>query len=163
MFQLSVHLKLEPLYKNNFFLLHLDNPSDLKESITHEKALNYILYLVDTNQLFNIALGLYDFEVVLMVAEKSQKVRIFLINSIKICVIYHNVICCNVDNTACGGVIFEHRSRICSMNLCLKIPPPQRWLPMILNLVRLNDILFKCLKIIIFTYYNIFKDTTYAS
>ena len=42
--------------------------------MTFEKALSYILYLVDVNQLFDIALGLYDFQVVVMVAEKSQKV-----------------------------------------------------------------------------------------
>ncbi|XP_066919539.1 putative elongator complex protein 1 isoform X2 [Clytia hemisphaerica] len=49
-----------------------DNPS-LNKSVTYEKALSYIIYLVDVNQLFDIALGLYDFDVVIMVAEKSQK------------------------------------------------------------------------------------------
>ena len=42
-----------------------------------EEALNYLLYLVDVNELFDVALGLYDFELVLMVAEKSQKVVLF--------------------------------------------------------------------------------------
>lgn len=37
------------------------------------EALNYLLYLVDVNQLFNVALGMYDFELVLFVATKSQK------------------------------------------------------------------------------------------
>lgn len=32
------------------------------------------MFLVDVNELFDVALGLYDFELVLMVAEKSQKV-----------------------------------------------------------------------------------------
>lgn len=37
------------------------------------EALNHVLYLVDVNELFDIALGTYDFDLVLMVAEKSQK------------------------------------------------------------------------------------------
>lgn len=44
-----------------------------KATITYEKALSYVLYLVDVDQLFDIALGLYDFDIVIMVAEKSQK------------------------------------------------------------------------------------------
>ncbi|XP_059609291.1 elongator complex protein 1 [Phlebotomus argentipes] len=43
---------------------------DFSES---EDALNYLLYLVDVNQLYDIALGMYDFKLVLFVAEKSQK------------------------------------------------------------------------------------------
>ena len=35
-----------------------------------------MLFLVDVNQMYDIALGMYDFDLVLMVAEKSQKVRI---------------------------------------------------------------------------------------
>lgn len=38
-----------------------------------EEALTYLLYLVDVNNLFNVALGMYDFELVLFVAAKSQK------------------------------------------------------------------------------------------
>ncbi|XP_053693456.1 elongator complex protein 1 [Sabethes cyaneus] len=38
-----------------------------------EEALKYLLYLVDVNDLFNIALGMYDFGLVLYVATKSQK------------------------------------------------------------------------------------------
>uniref|UniRef100_A0A1B0D704 Uncharacterized protein n=1 Tax=Phlebotomus papatasi TaxID=29031 RepID=A0A1B0D704_PHLPP len=44
--------------------------SDFSES---EDALNYLLYLVDVNKLYDIALGMYDFKLVLFVAEKSQK------------------------------------------------------------------------------------------
>ena len=51
--------------------------------MTFEKALSYILYLVDVNQLFDIALGLYDFQVVVMVAEKSQKAFISIFTSLK--------------------------------------------------------------------------------
>ena len=38
-----------------------------------DEALRYILYSVDVNLLFNVALGTYDFQLVLMVAEKSQQ------------------------------------------------------------------------------------------
>ncbi len=36
-------------------------------------ALNFLLLLTDVNRLFDVALGLYDFDLVLFVAEKSQK------------------------------------------------------------------------------------------
>lgn len=38
-----------------------------------DKVLEYALILVDVNKLFETALGLYDFDLVLMVAEKSQR------------------------------------------------------------------------------------------
>ncbi|TRY67043.1 hypothetical protein TCAL_11445 [Tigriopus californicus] len=38
-----------------------------------EDALQYLLLLVDVNKLFDVALGMYDFDLVLFVAEKSQK------------------------------------------------------------------------------------------
>ena len=50
---------------------------DCKEATPHinpEEALKYLLFLVDVNELYDIALGTYDFDLVLMVAEKSQKV-----------------------------------------------------------------------------------------
>jgi elongator complex protein 1 len=37
------------------------------------ETLRFILYSVDVNVLFDLALGTYDFDLVLMVAEKSQK------------------------------------------------------------------------------------------
>ncbi|XP_031233305.1 elongator complex protein 1 [Mastomys coucha] len=43
------------------------------ESVSAEEALKYLLLLVDVNELFNHSLGTYDFNLVLMVAEKSQK------------------------------------------------------------------------------------------
>lgn len=52
---------------------------DLKKSETDdvhtgsEGALKYLLYLVDVNELYNVALGMYDFGLVLFVANKSQK------------------------------------------------------------------------------------------
>lgn len=38
-----------------------------------EEALKYLLYMVDVNHLYDIALGMYDFDLVLLVADKSQK------------------------------------------------------------------------------------------
>lgn len=40
-----------------------------------EEAVKYIIFLVDAERLFNIALGMYDFSLVLMVAQHAQKVR----------------------------------------------------------------------------------------
>jgi len=42
--------------------------------MTTDDALRHLLYLVDVNDLYNVALGTYNFDLVLMVAEKSQKV-----------------------------------------------------------------------------------------
>lgn len=39
-----------------------------------DEALQFLLLLVDVNVMFDVALGLYDFDLVLFVAEKSQKV-----------------------------------------------------------------------------------------
>ncbi|KAH6585500.1 hypothetical protein BASA50_001109 [Batrachochytrium salamandrivorans] len=38
-----------------------------------ESALKYLIFLVDVDQLFDVALGMYDFALVLMVAQHSQK------------------------------------------------------------------------------------------
>lgn len=43
------------------------------QSISSEDALKYLLYLVDVNVLFDTALGMYDFELAMLVASKSQK------------------------------------------------------------------------------------------
>ncbi|XP_034996299.1 elongator complex protein 1 isoform X1 [Zootoca vivipara] len=42
-------------------------------SVSAEEALKYLLYLVDVNELYDHSLGTYDFDLVIMVAEKSQK------------------------------------------------------------------------------------------
>jgi hypothetical protein len=39
-----------------------------------EDAIKYIIFLSDVNQLYDVALGMYDFQLVLMVAQYSQKV-----------------------------------------------------------------------------------------
>ncbi|XP_046821517.1 elongator complex protein 1 isoform X2 [Vespa crabro] len=43
------------------------------QSISSEDALKYLLYLVDVNVLFDTALGMYDFELAMLIASKSQK------------------------------------------------------------------------------------------
>ena len=52
-----------------------DNPNK-NAVISPADALKYLLFLVDVNEMFDVALGTYDFDLVLMVAEKSQKVNI---------------------------------------------------------------------------------------
>ncbi|CAH0588039.1 unnamed protein product [Chrysodeixis includens] len=44
-----------------------------KLPVGSDEALKYLLYMVDVNQLFDVALGIYDFDLVLLVAYKSQK------------------------------------------------------------------------------------------
>ena len=46
------------------------------EGVSAEEGLKFLLFLVDVNKLYNAALATYNFDLVLMVAEKSQKVRI---------------------------------------------------------------------------------------
>lgn len=38
-----------------------------------DEGLRHLLYIVDVNELFDVSLGTYNFDLVLMVAEKSQK------------------------------------------------------------------------------------------
>ena len=45
--------------------------------MTVDEALKYALFLVDVNDMYNVALGMYDFSLVVMVAEKSQKVGVW--------------------------------------------------------------------------------------
>ena len=47
--------------------------SENEGSVSAEEALKYLLYLVDVNVLFDTALGMYDFDLAMFVAEKSQK------------------------------------------------------------------------------------------
>lgn len=49
------------------------NDPSVAESVSTEEALKYLLLWVDVNELYDHSLGTYDFDLVLMVAEKSQK------------------------------------------------------------------------------------------
>ena len=51
------------------------NPPGAAGTVTAEEALKYLLFLVNVNDLYEHSLGTYDFDLVLMVVEKSQKVR----------------------------------------------------------------------------------------
>ncbi len=44
-----------------------------------QEAIKYIIFLSNVNQLFDVALGMYDFQLVLMVAQYSQKVSCFVV------------------------------------------------------------------------------------
>lgn len=52
---------------DNAMLLALDPTAS-------EDAIRYIIFLVDANRLYDVALGMYDFELVLSIAQNSQKV-----------------------------------------------------------------------------------------
>lgn len=51
------------------------NPPEGDGGVNAEEALKYLLFLVNVNDLYEHSLGTYDFDLVLMVAEKSQKVQ----------------------------------------------------------------------------------------
>jgi elongator complex protein 1 len=42
-----------------------------------EDAVKYIIFLVDADTLFDVALGMYDFSLVLLIAQHAQKVPYF--------------------------------------------------------------------------------------
>ncbi|XP_056239105.1 elongator complex protein 1 [Seriola aureovittata] len=50
-----------------------ENPPNSPGAVKAEEALKYLLFLVNVNDLYEHSLGTYDFDLVLMVAEKSQK------------------------------------------------------------------------------------------
>lgn len=49
------------------------NPPVVPGAVSAEEALKYLLFLVNVNELYEHSLGTYDFDLVVMVAEKSQK------------------------------------------------------------------------------------------
>lgn len=53
--------------------LKLQESGGSKLPVGSDEALKYLLYMVDVNKLFDVALGMYDFDLVLLVANKSQK------------------------------------------------------------------------------------------
>uniref|UniRef100_A0A8C0EGY0 Elongator complex protein 1 n=1 Tax=Bubo bubo TaxID=30461 RepID=A0A8C0EGY0_BUBBB len=73
---LTAHVKKSPPELE----IALQKVHDLQENVTPdvkavsaEEALKYLLFLVDVNELYDYSLGTYDFDLVIMVAEKSQK------------------------------------------------------------------------------------------
>ncbi|KAK7881520.1 hypothetical protein WMY93_029929 [Mugilogobius chulae] len=53
--------------------LRVNPPAAAVGAVSAEEALKYLLFLVNVNDLYEHSLGTYDFDLVLMVAEKSQK------------------------------------------------------------------------------------------
>ncbi|CAH0724919.1 unnamed protein product, partial [Brenthis ino] len=53
--------------------LKLQESAGSKLPVTSDEALKYLLYMVNVDHLFDVALGMYDFDLVLLVANKSQK------------------------------------------------------------------------------------------
>uniref|UniRef100_A0A672ZQF0 Elongator complex protein 1 n=1 Tax=Sphaeramia orbicularis TaxID=375764 RepID=A0A672ZQF0_9TELE len=53
--------------------IEISNPPKSPGAVSAEEALKYLLFLVNVNDLYEHSLGTYDFDLVLMVAEKSQK------------------------------------------------------------------------------------------
>lgn len=51
----------------------LKTPETKSSVVSAQEALKYLLYLVNVNELYDVALGMYDFDLVLFVAQKSQK------------------------------------------------------------------------------------------
>lgn len=75
---ITAHVKLKNLEKALEILWRVRqtelNPSEGKKaSVSAQEALKYLLYLVNVNDLYDVALGMYDFDLVLFVAQKSHK------------------------------------------------------------------------------------------
>ncbi|XP_076625115.1 elongator complex protein 1 [Colletes latitarsis] len=51
----------------------LEDSKGNTDCITSDEALKYLLYIVDINVLFDTALGMYDFDLTMFIASKSQK------------------------------------------------------------------------------------------
>ncbi|XP_057276714.1 elongator complex protein 1 isoform X2 [Pezoporus wallicus] len=73
---LTAHIKKSPpeleIALQKVHDLRENNTPDVK-AVSAEEALKYLLFLVDVNELYDYSLGTYDFDLVIMVAEKSQK------------------------------------------------------------------------------------------
>ncbi|KAJ8898249.1 hypothetical protein PR048_003609 [Dryococelus australis] len=58
---------------NSIFWLFVFEEGGNKLAVSAADALKHVLYLVDVNELYDVALGMYDFDLVQLVAAKSQK------------------------------------------------------------------------------------------
>jgi elongator complex protein 1 len=59
------------LFRHLVLMIHY-RPERVPSAV--EDAVKYIIFLVDANTLFDVALGMYDFSLVLLVAQHAQKV-----------------------------------------------------------------------------------------
>ncbi|KAK4306410.1 hypothetical protein Pmani_021766 [Petrolisthes manimaculis] len=73
---LTSHVKMTPS-QMDVALTKLKKMKDTHDrqdfQVSAEVGLRHLLYISDVNELYNVALGTYDFDLVMMIAEKSQK------------------------------------------------------------------------------------------
>jgi elongator complex protein 1 len=62
-----------PELEQALLLLHRLKHEEEMDSDGVEEALSYAIFLVDVNKLYDVALGMYDLDLALMIAQKSQK------------------------------------------------------------------------------------------
>lgn len=71
--QLLAEIKGEIIITNSLF--HQATDGALESNINEaEEALRYTIFLCDAERLYNVALGMYNFPMVLMVAQQAQMV-----------------------------------------------------------------------------------------
>uniref|UniRef100_A0A915IJ21 Elongator complex protein 1 n=1 Tax=Romanomermis culicivorax TaxID=13658 RepID=A0A915IJ21_ROMCU len=70
---LTTYVKMDPPDFDSALTLIQEQKTKDENSKLVDEGLRHVLYLVDVNVLIDVALGTYDFNLVLMVAEKSQK------------------------------------------------------------------------------------------
>ncbi|XP_014779296.1 putative elongator complex protein 1 [Octopus bimaculoides] len=70
---LTAHIKKNPPEIEKALTVIYKIKANPDSTTSLEETLRHILCMVDINELYNVALGMYDFDIVLMVAEKSQK------------------------------------------------------------------------------------------
>ncbi|KAK4705712.1 elongator complex protein 1, partial [Phenoliferia sp. Uapishka_3] len=68
---LTTHVRQQPPDYESALRVLVDLKS--RDAERAEEAVKYIIFLSDANKLFDLALGLYDFPLVLMIAQQSQK------------------------------------------------------------------------------------------
>lgn len=66
---LTTHVKQKQLEQALLYVWHRRQD----DQVAADAALKYLLYLVDVNEMYNVALGTYNFDLVKYVATKSQK------------------------------------------------------------------------------------------
>jgi elongator complex protein 1 len=64
-----------PIFRHLVLTIHCRPERVLPSAV--EDAVKYIIFLVDAGTLFDVALGMYDFSLVLLVAQHAQKVPSF--------------------------------------------------------------------------------------
>src|SRR4051812_12505374 len=65
-----------PVFKLTVLIILKNIRVGEKVIVSAEEVLKYTIFLVDADKLYDVALGLYDFDLVTMVASKTQKVII---------------------------------------------------------------------------------------